>query len=368
MNEVGGPARRPAHRARRAGAIVRVPRGGVLALVLLVAAGGVLAVVTAVGTRAASPPDGGAGKDASPPAAGSTTTVPPRTVTATSQSTTTTARPPATTTTAPPATTTTTTPLATRVPVPPAPPTTVAASGLLASGPIASYLAAQAAAGFDMTATVFDATTAGTSTYRSTLRLTAASSMKLDILEVLLDHAQAAGTPLTGSQLSLATKMIEDSTNTAAQALWDTEGGAGAVSAYDDAAGLSETAPNEPGYWGLSTTGASDLVRLMSDVAYPSSLLSDAAREEALDLLTHVLPTQAWGLSAGVPAGVTVAIKNGWLPVDGRWEVNSTAWVDGDGRDYVVAVMTWGGASEEAGVDAVEGLSSLLWAALGPAT
>jgi hypothetical protein len=33
-----------------------------------------------------------------------------------------------------------------------------------------------------------------------------------------------------------------------------------------------------------------------------------------------------------------------------------------------VAVMTWGGASEEAGADAVEGLSSLLWAALGPAT
>lgn len=238
---------------------------------------------------------------------------------------------------------------------------------MFTSGALAAYLAGEAKASLDMTATVFDAANGETSTYWPTLRLTAASSMKLDILEVLLERAQHAGTPLSATQTSLATKMIEDSTNTAAQALWDTVGGAAAVEAYDGAAGLSETAPNEPGYWGLSTTGPSDLVRLMSDVAFANALLDDASRADALGLLTHVLSTQAWGATDGVPAGVSVAIKNGWLEIDGRWEINTTAWVDGDGRDYVVAVMSWGDETVSAGIHAVGGLCSLLWAALAPA-
>lgn len=354
---------------------------GLVLLVLLVLAGGIVAAVTVPGRTAPS------GRSAaSPPAAGSTTTPPPHSTSTT--------RPPATTvpattvpsttvptttvpTTSPPTTaapaatapsapTTTTVPLTTRVPRPPAPPATVPATGVFTTAGVAPYLASEAKASIDMTATVFDESTGQTSTYWPTLRLTAASSMKLDILETLLEHAQASGKPLSAAQLALATQMIEKSTNTAAQSLWDTEGGAAAVTAYDGAAGLTETAPNVPGYWGLSTTGASDLVHLMSEVAFPGALLDDASRSTALGLLTHVLPTQAWGASSGVPSGVAVAIKNGWLQIDGRWEINTTAWIDGDGRDYVVAVMSWGEATGSAGVGIVDGLCSRIWSALVP--
>jgi hypothetical protein len=349
--------------------------GLLLGLALLVAAGVVLAVTGVLPSRAAPTGRAGAGSTPSgapPPAGSPSTTAPPPSTTAPPTSTTapppsTTAPPPSTTAPPPSTTTTTTIPLTTLVPRPPVPPASVAATGVFASGALAAYLAGEAKASLDMTATAFDAAGGETSTYWPTLRLTAASSMKLDILEVLLEHAQHAGTALNAAQASLAQKMIEDSTNTAGQALWDTVGGAAAVGAYDGAAGLSETAPNEPGYWGLSTTGPSDLVRLMSDVAFANPLLDDASRAYALGLLTHVLPTQTWGATAGVPPGVSVAIKNGWLRIDGRWEVNTTAWVDGDGRDYVVAVMSWGDVTGSAGIHAVDGLCSLLWAAFAPA-
>ncbi len=39
-------------------------------------------------------------------------------------------------------------------------------------------------------------------------------------------------------------------------------------------------------------------------------------------LIENVESDQAWGVSAGVPAGVTVALKNGWLSLEdgGDWQ------------------------------------------------
>ena len=61
--------------------------------------------------------------------------------------------------------------------------------------------------------------------------------------------------------------------------------------------------------------------------------------------MENVTPDQRWGVSGGVPAGVTVALKNGWLPLDDAntdWQVNSVGWVSGDGRDYLIAVLQHG--------------------------
>jgi hypothetical protein len=55
-----------------------------------------------------------------------------------------------------------------------------------------------------------------------------------------------------------------------------------------------------------------------------------------LPLLENVIPDQRWGICAGVPARVTVALKNGWLPPPGQGgdgQVNSVGWVSGGGRD-----------------------------------
>jgi hypothetical protein len=87
-----------------------------------------------------------------------------------------------------------------------------------------------------------------------------------------------------------------------------------------------------------------------------------------LSLLENVIPAQRWGISAGVPAGVTVALKNGWLPLrgsDGDWQVNSVGWVSGGGRDYLMAVLSTGNPSTQYGIDTISGLAAMMWQQMG---
>ena len=202
-----------------------------------------------------------------------------------------------------------------------------------------------------------------------------ASVVKLDILEALL--AKQAGTALSAGDQSLSQSMIEDSDNDAATSLWDEAGGATGIGAYNDSAGLSGTTPSAcvtcagfawPG-WGLTTTVPQDQLSLLRQLIAPGPrpLLSDAQRSYALSLMENVAPGQRWGVTGGVPAGVRVALKNGWLPLNDAntdWQINSVGWVSGDGRDYLVAVLTTGNPTEQYGIDTIDALSSRIWTAL----
>lgn len=202
-----------------------------------------------------------------------------------------------------------------------------------------------------------------------------ASVVKLDILQALLARR---GGPLPAADQALARSMIERSDNAAATALWNAAGGAAGIGSYNARAGLSGTTPSPcvtcagfawPG-WGLTTTVPQDQVTLLKQLVVPGPrpLLSAAQRSYALSLMEHVTAEQAWGVSGGVPAGVTVALKNGWLPLagaDSDWQVNSVGWVSGDGRDYLVAVLSAGNPTEQYGIDTISGLSSLIWSAMG---
>jgi hypothetical protein len=227
---------------------------------------------------------------------------------------------------------------------------------------VLGYLAAHP----DITATVHDLSSGKVWTYRPGKHEVTASIMKVDILETLL----AARGVLTGDTLSTATGMIENSSNDDAEDLWDSEGGAAAVTAYGVRAGLDGTHPNVKGFWGLSTTTASDQVRLLDHLAVPNSLLTNAEREQAMDLMHQVEADQRWGVTAGLPAGTPVAVKNGWLPLDnGRgWQVNSDGIVDGNGYRDDISVLSTGSATEQAGIDEIEGLTRLLWAAMSPSS
>jgi hypothetical protein len=203
-----------------------------------------------------------------------------------------------------------------------------------------------------------------------------ASVVKLDVLETLL--ARQDGGPLSAADQGLAQSMIEDSDNNAATSLWYEAGGAEGIGAYDDAAGLTGTTPSQcvtcagfpwPG-WGLTTTVPQDQLTLLKQLVVPGphSLLTAAQRSYALSLLENVTADQAWGVSGGVPAGVTVALKNGWLPLNDAntdWQINSVGWISGDGRDYLLAVLSTGNPTEQYGIDTINGLSSLVWSGLG---
>jgi hypothetical protein len=229
---------------------------------------------------------------------------------------------------------------------------------------VAHYLAGHADG---LSAALYNTASGYTSLYRPGVAEDTASIMKVDILATLLSEAQAQDRSLTPDEQDLSEDMIEQSDDDDAQDLWDAEGGATAVRSFDAEAGLNQTDPDEAGYWGLSTTTAADQVQLLKEVADPNTLLSDASRDYELDLMTHVDPDQAWGVSSGVPANATIALKNGWLPLDsGGWQINSIGSVHGDGRSYLVAVLTNGNSSEAQGIDTIDGLSRLIWKELAP--
>jgi hypothetical protein len=228
---------------------------------------------------------------------------------------------------------------------------------------VAAYLAGTAE---DVTAAVYDDVTGVTSVYRAGVAQDTASIMKVDILATLLAHDQSEGQVLTAADQQLAADMIEESDNDDAQDLWDSEGGATAVGAFDTATGLTQTDPDAAGYWGLSTTTAADQVQLLRTVAFPNGILTPASQAYELNLMEYVDSEQAWGVSAGVMAGSTVALKNGWLPLNGGgWQVNSIGYIDGDGRDYVIAVLTDDGTKSD-GINFIQGLSGLIWQELAP--
>jgi beta-lactamase class A len=224
-----------------------------------------------------------------------------------------------------------------------------------------------------VTAAVYDVTTGQTWTFGSSRPQAEASVVKLNILEALYAQHDSG---LSESDTSLTREMMEDSDNDAATTLWDEAGGPSRIASFDTSAGLTDTEPSScvqcpdfpwPG-WGLSTTTPTDQLALMRELIKPSTLLTSAERDSALQLMENVAPSQRWGVSGGVPAAATVALKDGWLPLNSAntdWQINSVGWVSGSGRNYLMAVLTTGNPSEQYGIDTIDQLGALVWQHLG---
>ncbi|MDX6481369.1 MAG: hypothetical protein QOG85_1879, partial [Gaiellaceae bacterium] len=194
-------------------------------------------------------------------------------------------------------------------------------------------------------------------------RFDAASTVKMQILGTALWHKERAHSWLTRDEQLEAKRMIEESDNDEATIVWDADGGAPAVQRFDDRVPMLDTTANAA--WGLTQVTAEDEVRLLRRFVTPNSLLGARARAFALDLMEHVTSSQRWGVSAGVPAGVTVALKNGWLQQPStEWTVASMGWIHGAGRDYAIAVLTDRNETERAGIRTIQGVSRRVFASL----
>lgn len=226
-------------------------------------------------------------------------------------------------------------------------------------------------------AAVYDLSTGRQWTLGQQAPQAAASVVKLEILEAVLSQRTAQRVVLSLTEQELTPPMIEQSDNEAATTLWGDVGGAKGMRAFDHKVGLAHTSPSNclrcpgsswPG-WGLTTTTPQDQITLLRQLVQPSEVLDRNDQKYALHLLENVTPSQRWGVSRGVPAGVTVALKNGWLPLgagNSNWQINSVGWVSGDGRNYLMAVLSTGNPSEQYGIDTLNHLGAMVWSALAP--
>jgi hypothetical protein len=192
-----------------------------------------------------------------------------------------------------------------------------------------------------------------------------ASTVKVDILATALHLAQLQHRSLPANEAAAAVPMITQSDNDAASDLYDDIGGWSAIGPFDKSIGMTHTTPNDQGYFGETYTTAADQLALLKQVMLPGGELSPASRRYGYELMLRVIPSQRWGITGGVPSNATVAIKNGWLPESSGWHVNSIGRVDGDGRDYLIAVYTSFDSSWAYGIDTIQHIAAAAWQAMG---
>jgi len=186
----------------------------------------------------------------------------------------------------------------------------------------------------------------------------AASAIKVTILSALLLKTGGPG-HLTAAQRSLARAMITQSSNTAADRLW-AQVGIGGMQRFLNRAGMTQTRLNDA--WGLTELTAANELTLLRLLTSPGPVLSPASRSYVLTLMAQVIAGQRWGTPAGIGAGVTVHVKNGWLPfpTGQDWRINSLGTFAGPGTAYQMAVLTSGNPSMDYGIDTIQAAAQVV--------
>jgi hypothetical protein len=214
------------------------------------------------------------------------------------------------------------------------------------------------AAAHHLTVAVFDDRTGCWYHLRRGQRVTTASVVKIEIMAATILRAQDQGRPVTDWEMARMTPMIHSSDDAAASALWVDLGGAGAMSAYGDRLGLTDTVETEP-KWGLTSTTAEDQARFVHQLLQ-GGVLDPSGRALAWWQLGHIREDQRWGVPRGVPADWEVGHKNGFFNSSCcGWRVNSVGYVaDPGGGGYSVAILSDGWGSLAEGIPTVDAIAA----------
>ncbi|MER5616018.1 serine hydrolase [Streptomyces sp. NPDC002215] len=214
---------------------------------------------------------------------------------------------------------------------------------------------------------LYDRTTKTNCTLRATTKYDSASVVKATVLATLLWDNKKHNRYLTQREINLSTAMITKSDNNATTSLWK-QLGVTKVKAFLKAAGMTHTVPGSGGYWGLTQITAQDELRLLTLLTAKNSVLSDSARAYELGLMRKVVSSQRWGTPAGAPSGVTVQVKNGWLPrATHGWRVHSIGAFTGKGHDYAITVLTQDNKTMNDGINTIQAVARAVHKDLNPA-
>ena len=219
---------------------------------------------------------------------------------------------------------------------------------------IGSYVSTRVA---NVTVAIDDLATGQTYAYRPGVVEHTASTVKVDILGTLLTEAQAAGRPFTAAEHHWPSHDRRQPRQRGQRAVGPTRAGG---RRQHRAPGRADPDARRPTGYGAPRPRPPGPAGHGAAVAFPEPVLTDSSRGYILNLMEHITPSQAWGVTGGVPPGVTVALKNGFSIING-WQINSMEWVNGDGRDYLIAVFTDGNPTEPYGIATVDAISAIVW-------
>ncbi|MEV5311574.1 serine hydrolase [Streptomyces sp. NPDC052610] len=220
--------------------------------------------------------------------------------------------------------------------------------------------AALAGRGGTVAVGLHDRTTNTTCTLRPTTAFDSASVVKVTVLAALLWDAKKQGRYLTEREATLARAMITKSDNASTSTLWK-QLGLPKINAFLAAAGMTQTKPGADGYWGLTQITVTDEQKLLKLITGRNPVLSDKSRFYIMKLMSQVVADQRWGTPYGVPSGVTVAVKNGWLSrATNGWRVHSVGAFKGGGHDYTITVLTHGNSTMSYGITTIQGVAKVI--------
>ncbi len=210
---------------------------------------------------------------------------------------------------------------------------------------IARYLA-----GFGNNAgsVIYDITRGQYYTYNADTQFTLASSSKVSIMMAYLDMVESQGRSLTSQESYEISIMIQHSDNNAAQLLYDRLGDGAGMTAWMQKVGVHGYLAHPSGWgWGmLPPTGQMQLLTMLQK----GQILNAKDRAYALGLMRTIESDQRNGVGDTLPAGASVAMKDGWVPEpDGLWAVNTSGIVTAGSETYIIVVYTEHQLSENAG-------------------
>ena len=172
------------------------------------------------------------------------------------------------------------------------------------------------------------------------------------LVEYLRTHATVGSWAL-----ATLTPMIEVSDNNAAEAIYHVVGDGG-LYALARAAGMTRFAISGQ-LFGAQLTAA-DQARFFYRLP---GLVPRAHRTFALYLLSHIVPSQSWGVPAVArPRGWQVWFKGGWRGTSIGQLVHQVARLHKGGRTFSVAVFTDGDPSQAYGIETIQGVAARLLA------
>jgi Beta-lactamase enzyme family len=181
-----------------------------------------------------------------------------------------------------------------------------------------------------------------------------ASVLKPMLMVAYLNLASVRDRALTDRDRALLAPMIRWSDNATAEAVLRTVGTTG-LYRVARRAGMHHFRVRLP-VWGLSEITAADQARFFYRI---DSYVPARHRAYARYLLSHIVPSQRWGIPPEVPAGWRIFFKGGWGSGTGRVAHQVALLQDGD-RRIAIAVLTEHNPSHKYGVRTIRGVAARL--------